>query len=258
MRFEVGRKRIGLAAGNFFLVLCAVTVGLIVIAAALISSQGTGSLPANSNSVNSSSSLGSSSVSSGSSFIQSAVQNSSVSSLNQSAAQYPLVWGPNPPSACEGVGGFCIEVTLGFLGQTATTNNTSTTSATTIIQGNATTIISGSITTIIRSNGTTVGTCVCLAGTSIVDLSAYVQDAVTGQNATRPDGEGPVLANSCNLQPTGFTQCAVYAPFELSVPSGDPYKVTLFVTRQYEPWSLQPAGSLCASQLLAPPVTFII
>ena len=28
MMFEVGRKRIGLVAGNFFLALCAVTVGL--------------------------------------------------------------------------------------------------------------------------------------------------------------------------------------------------------------------------------------
>ena len=144
---------------------------------------------------------------------------------------------------------------LGIAGQTAT--STSTSSATTIIQGNATTIISASTTTIISGNDTNV-TFPAVTGTSdVVTISAYVQDAVTGQNAARPDGEGPVVGSSCDLQSTGFTQCGVDAPFALGVPSGDPYKVTLFVTTEYLPCSVTHV-SLCASQLLAPPITFTI
>jgi hypothetical protein len=228
MRFEVGQKRIGLAAGNFFLVLCAMTVGLIVISAALIS-QGTSSLPANPNDHSSSSSLGSSSVfSSSSSFTQSSVQSSSVSSsssLNQSAAQYPLVWGPNPVTACSGIA-FCVYATLGFSGQTAT-NDTS--SATTIIQGNATTIIISSTTTIM--SGVSTGVYFPSPNASYpVTVTAFVQDAVTGQNATTPNGV-PFVASTCYIQPTGFTKCIVGAPYMPLVPSGHPYKVTVFVTK---------------------------
>ena len=247
MRFEVGRKRIGFAAGNFFLVFCAISVGLTVIAAALISSQETSSSPTSANDHSSSSSLGSSTsvVSSNSSAVQTTAQ--------ASAPQYPLVWGTTPPVTCEGTGGFCItNVYLGFAGQ----NTTNTSSVTTMIQGIWPTVINSSTTTL--TNAITIFPPVNDSGTYIVDISAYVQDAVTGQNATRPDGEGPVLGNSCNLQPTGLTNCGVDAPFGLSVPSGDHYRVTLFVTAQYEPCSLEPAGSLCASTLLAPPITFII
>jgi hypothetical protein len=272
MRFQVGQKRNGLAAGNFFLVLSAVTVGLIVVTAALIS-QGTSSLPTNPNDHSSSSSLGSSSVfyssssfaqssvqsssvssNSSSSFIQSSVQSSSVSSnssLSQSAVQYPLAWGPNPPSACD-AGAFCIDVTLGFSGQTATTNTTSAT-ATTIIQGNATTIILSSTTTIIRNNGTETTLIAPPFGSSYyVVATAFVQDAVTGQNATRPDGGGPFIQSGCYIQPTGFAHCLVSAWFFPTVAPGDPYKVTVFVTKEYTPCSLQKAGQ-CSSQLLAPP-----
>ena len=221
MRFGVGQARIGLAEGNFFLVLCAIIVGLIVIAATLISSQGTTrSLPTSPDD-HSSSSLGSSLVfSSNSSFIQSTVQSSSVysdSSLNQSAAPYPLVWGPNPTSDCD-PGVFCLDVTLGFAGQTGANHITS----------------------------------------YYVAVSAFVQDAVTGQNATGPDGDGPLVQSGCYIEPTGLTQCTVYAPFGLAVPSGDPYKVTLFVTMSEMPCSLQKPGLPCDSQLLAPPTTFVI
>jgi hypothetical protein len=228
MRFQAGQKRNGLAAANFFLVLSAITVGLIVVTAALIS-QGTSSLPTNPNDYSSSSSLGSSSsvFSSSSSFIQSTVQSSSVSSnssLSQSAAQYPLVWGPNPVTACSGIA-FCVYATLGFSGQTAT-NDTS--SATTIIQGNATTIIISSTTTIM--SGVSTGVYFPSPNASYpVTVTAFVQDALTGQNATTPNGV-PFVASTCYIQPTGFTKCIVGAPYMPVVPPGHLYKVTVFVT----------------------------
>jgi hypothetical protein len=83
-------------------------------------------------------------------------------------------------------------------------------------------------------------------------LSAFVQDAVTGQNATTPSGS-PVVESGCDIQPTGFTHCIIGAPYLPVVPSGDPYKVTVFVTQNYLPCSLQKADELCSSQLLAPP-----
>jgi hypothetical protein len=130
-------------------------------------------------------------------------------------------------------------------------------SATTIIQGNVTTIISGSITTINSSGNADVIDNVNHTGTTVVDVIAWVQDALTGQNATGPGGAGPFVASSCNIQPTGFTPCGASASYSLSVPSGDPYKVTLFVTARYSPCSLT-NGPPCASQLLAPPITVII
>jgi hypothetical protein len=179
---------------------------------------------------------------------------STVQSVARSTvSQYPLVWGTTPPVTCEGEGGFCLtKIYVGFAGQ----NATNTSSVTTMIQGIWATVVNSSTTTL--TNAITIFPPVNNTGTSIVAIYAYVQDAVTGQNATRPDGDGPVLGNSCNLQPTGLTDCGVDAPFGLSVPSGDHYKVTLFVTSQYEPCSLRPAGSLCASTLLASPLTFII
>ena len=172
---------------------------------------------------------------------------SSNSSLSQSTVQYPLVWGPNPVSACAGIA-FCVYATLGLSGQTAT-NNTS--SATTIIQGNATTIVRSSVTTIIRANSTAFD--YPSPNTSYtVTLSAFVQDAVTSQNATTPNGI-PVVASGCYIQPAGFTQCIVGAPYMPVVPSGDPYRVTVFVTMNYLPCSLQKANLQCSSQLLAPP-----
>jgi hypothetical protein len=164
--------------------------------------------------------------SSDSTTIQSSSASNGSRSTNQSstiqqtsAAQYPLVWGSNPPSECD-QGIVCINVTLGFSGQAATTNNT---------------------------------------GSYDVTLSAFIQDAVTGQNATTPGTGGPVVQSGCYIQPVGFTNCTVYAPYSPGVPSGHPYRVTVFVTKNYLPCSLQKAGSLCSSQLLAPPsqtVTF--
>jgi len=184
-----------------------------------------------------SSSLGSSAVSiSGSSAIQPAVQ-------------YPLVWAPNPLSACE-AGAFCINATLGFSGQPGTTNN-NTSSATTIIGSNATTIVISSTTTIIRSSETD-WVFPSPATSYFVTLFAFVQDAVTGQNATIPRGY-TVVGSGCYIQPTGLTHCLVSAPYLPVVPSGHPYKVTVFVTQADTPCSLQKANEPCSSQLLAPP-----
>lgn len=239
MNLEVGKRSTAFTARSLALVLVAVTFGLIAIAAAY-SSLGTGTPPATS------SGRLSSSLSSSSSTIQSSLLQQS------SVVGYPLAWGTTRPVTCEGTGGFCLtDIYLGFAGQ----NTTNTSSVTTMIQGIWPTVINSSTTTV--TNVITIFPPVNDTGTTIVDIFAYVQDALTGQNATRPDGGGPVVGNSCNLQPTGLTKCGVDAPFGLAVPSGDPYRVTLFVTSQYEPCSLLRPGSLCASQLLAPPVTFI-
>ena len=92
----------------------------------------------------------------------------------------------------------------------------------------------------------------------LVSAFAFVQDAVTGQNATTPSPNGPVFGSSCNIQPTGFTHCYVAAPYGPSVPSGHPYKVTVFVTNDYMPCSLQKANLQCTSQLLAPNSTITV
>jgi len=262
MRFEVGRKRIGLAAGSFFLVLCAITVGLIVIAAALISSQGTGSLPANSNSVNSSSPGSSSVFSSSSSFIQSTVQSSSASSnsgLNQSATQYPLVWAPKPVGAGCDEFPFCIEAVLGFAGHTATSSITTT--ATTVIQDNTTTIVFDSTTTYM--SGVSTGVVYPPDNAAIaVSVWAFVQDAATGQNVTTDNGNLSYIGGDCGIHATGFTNC--YAGG--SVPPGHTYKVTVYVTELTNghdilPCSIRPASLpnlSCTTQLLAPIQTLTI
>lgn len=188
----------------------------------------------------------------GSSTLSSSTTRPSIVQLS-SAVQYPLRWGTSPPVTCEGTGGFCLtDIYLGFAGQ----STTNTYSATTMIQGTWTTVVNSSTTTV--TNAITISPPVNNTGTYIVDVYAYVQDAATGQNATGPDGEGPVLGNSCNLQPTGLTDCGVDAPYMPSVPSGGHYRVTLFVTAQYEPCSLRPGGPPCASKLLAPPIAFTI
>jgi len=239
MRFEVGRRRTAIAARSLSYALVAVTVGLVAITTAFYSQ---GALPANPIAHSSSSSLLSSSSvlsSSSSTTAQPAVQ----------AAQYPLVWGPNPVSACDS-GPICIDVTLGFLGQTATTNTTE--SATTIIANNTTTIINSSVTTYIKSNEIDYVQNNPVSS-YVVTLSVYIQDAITGQNATTPGTGGPVVQSACDIQPTGFTNCTVYAPYSAGVPSGHPYKVTVFVTKNSLPCSLQEPGLQCSSLLLAPP-----
>jgi hypothetical protein len=78
-----------------------------------------------------------------------------------------------------------------------------------------------------------------------VDVFAFVQDAVTGQNATTPGG-GPFVGSGCYIRPTGFTDCIVGAPYVPGVPTGH-FKVTVFVTRQG-------AGTMFDSYtMLAPP-----
>jgi hypothetical protein len=85
-----------------------------------------------------------------------------------------------------------------------------------------------------------------------VTIYAYVQDAVTGQNATTLGGS-PAVASACEIQPTGFSQCIVGAPYFPVVPSAPHYKVTLFVTKNDMPCPLENAGCGGSSQLLAPP-----
>jgi hypothetical protein len=87
-----------------------------------------------------------------------------------------------------------------------------------------------------------------------VDVYALVQDAVTGQNATGPNG--PVVANGCYIHPTGFSQCIVEAPYTPGSPNAPHYKVTLFVTSGGLPCTIRIAGLICSSssRLLAPPI----
>lgn len=246
MMLGVGEKRRAVAARSLSILLVAITVGLGSVAAVYFSQVSSPAALSSSSPGSSSSVLSSSGSSSSSSSVLSAAQ--------AAAPPYLLVWGPKPPTVC-GDGGFCIAGALGMAGQTVTSNTTE--SVTTIIQGNVTTIISGSITTINSSGNAEVIDVVNDTGTTTVDVIAWVQDALTGQNATSPGGNGPFAGSSCNIRPTGFTQCGASAPYALSVPSGDPYKVTLFVTARYTPCSLT-HGPPCASQLLAPPITVII
>jgi hypothetical protein len=213
------RKRAGLAAWHASLALSAITVGVIVITAAFISQ--------------------------GSSLASSV---SSRSTTQPAAQSYPLVWAPNPLSACE-AGAFCINATLAFSGQTSTDDNTP--SAMTITGSNATTIIISSTTTIIGSSRTA-WIYPSPATSYFVTLFAFVQDAVTGQNATTPGGT-PVIGSGCYIRPTGVTHCLVSAPYLPAVTSGHPYKVTVFVTQTDVPCSLQKADDSCSSQLLASP-----
>jgi hypothetical protein len=249
MRFQVGQKRIGLAAGNFFLVPCAITVGLVVIAAALISSQGTGSLPVDSNEVHSSSSLGSSLVSSSSS---STTAQPAVQPANHSAAQYPLVWAPKPVGVGCDEFPFCIEAVLGFAGHTATSSITST--AITVVQDNTTTIVFESTTTYM--SGVSTGVVYPPENDSyLVAVFAFVQDAATGQNVTTDSGQS-YIGGGCGIQPTGFTDCYAGA----GVPLGHTYKVTVYITKGDLPCSIRPAGAsvVCTSQLLAPTQTITV
>lgn len=232
MRFDVGQERAGISTGRFFPVLLAVTVGLAALTAAYFS-QGSSQANPRAQSSSVSSSIGSTGSSSA---IQPAAQPVS--------ASYPLVWGPTPVRDCSSLP-FCIIATLGFAGNVTLTPITS---VTTIIQGNATTVVSGSTTTITRSNGTTYET--GPPPSYYVTVTAFVQDAVTGQNATGPNG--PLVDNVCFIHSTGLSQCVVAAPYRPVVPSGDSYKVTLFVTKDYTPCLLS-SFSTCTSQLLALP-----
>ena len=163
---------------------------------------------------------------SSSSLASSTSSSSVIQSSNQSTVQYPLVWGPTPLSVCEGPA-FCINATLAFPGQQAT-NGTS--SATTVTEGNATTIVRDSTTTVVQGVSTT-WVFPSPVTTYPVAVTAFVRDAVTGQNATTNTPSGtPVISNSCDIQPTGVTHCLVGAPYVPSVPSGHPYDVTVFVT----------------------------
>jgi hypothetical protein len=269
-RFEVGQKRTAVAARNLSLVLSAITLVLIVITAAFLS-QGTGFSSANPNVQ--SSSLGSSSVSS-SSVIQPVVQ---------SPLPYPLVWAPNSPTVCVDQGECFIDAMLALSNGTSSTASTSST--TTLVSNSTTTLVHGFTTIIIRTNTVTVscqplanGTLATNHTSSVTSTSctssvttnverdgiygspsafltayvtAYVRDAVTGQNVTTSSGL-TVITYGCGIPLTGFTHCLIGG----HVPPGHTYKVTLFVTKTYLPCSLRPVNHPnlpCTLQLLAPP-----
>jgi hypothetical protein len=262
MRFEVGQKRIAIAARNLSLVLSAVIVGVIVIAAAISSQEGTSSssLAANPNNVNSSSSsLGSSSSvsSSGSSTntqsstVQSSVQQSSSSSSfvqQSSSSQYALAWAAKPLNGCN-LDQFCLDAMLSFPGQ-QTVTSTSTEITTVTGSNNVTTIFSNSYTLIVSDSQT-----VNIIGPSLnysyqVGAFAYLQEAATGQNVTTHEGNS-FIGNSCAIQPTGITNCYIGG----NVPSGHTYKVTVYITKGGLPCPLASADESCTSQLLAPLLT---
>ena len=161
-----------------------------------------------------SSSPGSSVASSGSS--------AGVQPANQTAGQYPLVWGPNPPSVCyEDEMNFCVAATFGFSNNASSYSDISTpvTSTTEIQPGttsNETFIVRGITTTVIRTGQT--------FSSNLVIVLALVQDAVTGQNASQM----AFAAGSCVIPPTGLVSCLAYSHFMPSVPPGHPYKVTVF------------------------------
>lgn len=145
-----------------------------------------------------------------------------VQPANQSADQYPLVWGPNPPSVCyQDEMNFCVAAAFGFSDNASSYSDLSTpvTSTTEIQPGttfNETFIVRGITTTVIRTGQT--------FSSNLVDIVVLVQDAVTGQNASQmafADG-------SCVIPPTGLVSCLAYSHFMPSVPPGHPYKVTVF------------------------------
>ncbi len=193
------RKRAGLAAWHASLVLSAIAVGLILITTVFFSQ---GALAANPN--GHSSPLGPSVP---------------WSATIQPPVQYPLVFAPNSPKACE-LSEFCINATLGFLGKTTLVNSTTTT----ITAGGATTIVHGSTTTIISGIATT-EKLPDVGSSYSAYVTALVQDAVTGQNVTTSSGSS-VITDLCYIQPTGFTHCYVVG----NVPGEDALKVTVFVT----------------------------
>ena len=84
-------------------------------------------------------------------------------------------------------------------------------------------------------------------------VTAYVQDAATGQNVTLGGGQ-TYAVSSCGIVPSGFTYCNIVS----EVPSGHTYKVTIFVTKPYGPCPIIVAGYPCSTQLLAPTQTVTI
>ena len=243
MRLGVSRKRTAIAARSLSYALVVVTVGLVAITTAFYSQ---GALPANPNAYSSSSSLlSSSSVLSGSS---SATAQPAVQPANLSAAQYPLGWGPNPPTECGDRGICLINATLALSNGTSSTSTT--VSTTTIINNTTTTIEHGYTTLIIRGNATD-GIYGSPPAFETVAVTAYVRDAVTGQNVTTSSGL-TVITYGCDIPQTGFARCLIGG----HVPPGHTYKVTLYVTKTYLPCSLRPAKPAnlsCEQQLLAPP-----
>jgi hypothetical protein len=134
------------------------------------------------------------------------------------SSQYPLVWGPNPLTVCYAdQDSFCVSATLGFSSNAASFSDIST-PVTPNTENNETTIVRGITTTLITGNHT--------SSSNWVDLTAFVQDAVTGQNASHT----AVAAWSCVIPPAGFTDCQILAINQPAVPAGHAYEVTVIVS----------------------------
>jgi hypothetical protein len=207
------------------------------------------------------------------------------SAVRAAAAQYLLVWAPNPLKVCGDLGFCFINATLGFLGNATLTT---TASDTTIVRGNTTTIVHGFATTIIRTNTVTVScqplangtlatnhtssvtstSCTSSVETNVerdgvygspvvypVMATAFFQDAVTGQNVTLSNGLS-VIAFGCGIQAIGLSNC--YIGGYPRPPPGHTYKATVFITKEYYPCSLKIPGAPCTSELLAPSQTFTV
>jgi hypothetical protein len=224
-----------LATGAIAIVIVAgvVATAFLAVSPAAVSSTSVNSLSSSlassltNSSVNSSLSSSSSSLGSSSSLVSSSSSNNSptsqsLSSTNQSSSssQYPLVWAPNSPSWCGGASDFCINALVGFA-DNATVNAT-----TSYIGSNGRTTIIISHTTVVVSSNSTIAEIVQFEGQYIVTVNAYVQDAVTGQNVSIANQSG-----TCGLYPTGYTKCIVDGGIDTVVPSGDPYKITVWITR---------------------------
>lgn len=196
---------------------------------------------------------------------------SGTSTTTATTQQYPLAWAGDSPSVCGDLGdlgccdfaSFCISASLRFWNATS--------SDTTITEGNATTVVRDSTTTIFRTGAQTITcqgagnstlatnqtssvsssstTCtssintypetdvISPAGTSThpVDVTVFVQDAVTGQNIT-------TLSDGCYIQTTlHATECQVGSRDMLA---GHAYKVTVLVTAQDDKTLLAPPRTI--------------
>jgi hypothetical protein len=200
--------------------------------------------------VASNSGISTSGVGSSSSFSSSVSSSAAVQPANQSAAQYPLVWAPNSPTVCADRGICFINATLALSNRTSSTSTTMST--TTIINNMTTTIVHGYTTTIIRGNSTDAIFNYPPAFETVA-VTAYFQDAATGQNVTTSSG-APTITFGCDIQATGFSNCYIGG----SVPPGHTYKVTVFITKSQLPCQFQELDRPCTIPLLAPIKTITI
>ena len=203
MRFEVGQKRTALAARNLSLVLFAFTVGLVAIAAGIAAYSADEMTPRESNSSAStpnghSSSSSSSPLGSSSSSVSFSGSSSAATIQSSAVQQYPIEWAQNSPSVCDDWGDLgCCDF--------------------------ARFCISAPL---IFRNGTGF----------TVEVTAFVQDTVTGKNTT--------LSNTCYYGWVTPPECQVGSR---DLPAGDTYKVTVLVTTKDQKSLLAPPRTITVS-----------